>query len=79
MALKDLFTAIDADPFEPFTIELVSGRKLPVVKPDHIFVLPSRTRVINIIVYAPDWADWALIFPAGIVGLFFGGNDTADN
>src|SRR5262245_66607280 len=51
MRFDDLFAAIDAKPFRPFKIELVSGTKITVSHPDKIMVLPTRQRVHHIEVY----------------------------
>lgn len=67
MDLKPLFARIDARPFQPFTIELVSGRLIPVTHPDNIFVLPARQRVSHIEVFEGE--DQAVIYPEGIAAL----------
>ena len=74
MTLNDLFKAIDAKPFRPFHIGLVSGDRIPVTHPDDIFVLPNRIKVHNVQVYGPEGDALALIWPEGMVGLFFDGN-----
>ena len=72
--LSELFIAIDAKPFKPFVIEIVSGRRIPVTHPDNIFVLPNRNTVSNIQVYGPDGHAQALIWPEGLAGIFFNGD-----
>ena len=71
MDYSELFAAIDAKPFRPFRIELVSGREVEVIHPENIAVLPTRQRVSHIEVYRFDPYDMALLWPEGIVGLRF--------
>jgi hypothetical protein len=42
--LNDIREAVRKVPFEPFWIELSSGKEIPVPHPDHIFV--GRARVV---------------------------------
>lgn len=74
MILNTLFEAIDQKPFRPFTIELLSGRRIQVAHPDNIFIMPSRQKVRNIEVYGPEDGPLAMFGPDGIVGIFFDGN-----
>lgn len=74
MNLTALFNAIDRTPFRPFSIKLLSGRRIAIPHPDNIFILPNRQSVQNIEVYGPDAAQLAMFGPDGIVGLFFDGN-----
>ena len=71
MQLSDLFTAIDARPFRPFKIEIVSGRQIDVTHPDNIHVGPSRQRVVSIVVYQSDPYDMALIWPEGLAAILY--------
>ena len=71
MRLDDLFAAIDAKPFRPFRIELVSGTQVEVAHPENIFVLPARQRVHHVEVYQDVTYEMSLIWPEGIVGLFY--------
>jgi len=70
MELNALYEAIDARPFRPFTIEIISGRQVTVSHPDNILVLPNRQSVRMIQVFHTDPWEWALIWPDGIAGLF---------
>jgi len=72
MEYSELYAAIDAKPFRPFRIELVSGREVVVMHPENIAVLPTRQRVSHIEVYRFDPYDMSLLWPEGIVGLRFG-------
>lgn len=69
MRLEDLYAAIDARPFQPFRIELISGAQVDVLHPENIFVLPSRSQVHNIQVYRDAPYHLSLIFPEGLVAL----------
>jgi len=69
--LRDLFAAIDERPFQPFVLELVSGRKVPVTHPDNIVIGPTREKVFNISVYQTDPYEMALIWPESLVGLLY--------
>ena len=60
---RSCIAAIDARPFKPFKIEIVSGRQIDVTHPDNIFVLPTRQRVISIQVYQSDTWEPAILFP----------------
>lgn len=73
MRLDTLFAAIDAEPFLPFAIELVNGRKVKVSHPDNIFVLPNRQTVHHIEVYQLGFCDLAIIYPEGINALLING------
>ena len=64
-----LFAAIDARPFRPFKIQLVSGGPLEVTHSENIMVLPNRNRLHHIEVYKTDPFDRAIIWPEGFVGL----------
>jgi hypothetical protein len=72
MDFTALFAAIDAKPFRPFSIEIVSGRTIPVSHPDDIAVLPTRAKVHHIEVYQTEPFDMAIIWPEGIAGLLLG-------
>lgn len=74
MNLNTLFSAIDRKPFQPFTLELLSGRRIAIPHPDNIFILPNRQTVQNIEVYGPAATQLAMFGPEGIVGIFFDGN-----
>lgn len=74
MNLGTLFSAIDAKPFRPFAIEIVSGRRVEVDHPDNIFILPNRQKVDHIEVYGPGPTMLALIWVEGIAGVFFDKN-----
>jgi len=69
--LEDLFAAIDARPFRPFRIELVSGTQVEVAHPENIYVLPTRQKVHNIQVYQDGTYANSLIWPEGMVGLLY--------
>jgi hypothetical protein len=45
MDCSALYAAIDAKPFRPFKIELVSGRQVDVRHPENVMILPDRNRV----------------------------------
>ncbi|HEX7898997.1 MAG TPA: hypothetical protein VF950_14635 [Planctomycetota bacterium] len=66
-----LFAAIDAKPFKPFKIELVSGRQVDVNHPENVLILPDRNRVQLIEVYWTEPFDMVLIWPGGFAGLLF--------
>ena len=68
---EELFAAIDAKPFRPFRIELVSGAQVEVVHPENIFVLPTRQNVHNIQVYQDEPYAMSLIWPEGMVRLLY--------
>lgn len=74
MELGPLFEAVDAKPFRPFVIDIISGRQINVSHPDNILILPNRPNVRMIQVFRTDPWEWALIWPEGISGLFMGGN-----
>ena len=71
MEYSALYAAIDAKPFRPFKIELVSGRQVEVKHPENVMVLPDRNRVHLIEVYQTDPFDMVLIWPGGLVGLLY--------
>ena len=71
MRLEDLYKAIDARPFQPFRLELVSGTLVEVAHPENIFVLPNRSQVHNIHVYRDEPYHVSMIFPEGLVALHF--------
>ena len=75
MDFSQLFSAIDAKPFRPFEIEIVSGRRVPVSHPENIIVAPTRQKVRHIFVYSDDPDFMAMIYPEGIAGLFFNGGN----
>lgn len=72
-----LFAAIDARPFRPFSLEIISGRRIEVTHPDNLMVLPSRQRVHHIEVYQSDAWDMAIIWPEGLGALLFPGGTLA--
>ena len=63
MDLQGIREALHRQPFEPFTIRLADGRKLPVRHPDFVAVGPRRAIVIG-----PD-NSWSVIEPLLIVSL----------
>jgi hypothetical protein len=69
-----LFNAIDAKPFRPFSIELMSGNRIEIEHSDNIFILPNRQTVHHIQVFGLGPTYTALIWPEGIVGLYYNGN-----
>ena len=71
MDLKALFAAVDKKPFQPFKIELISGRVLDVDHHENVFIMPSRAKVSDIIVYLPETETerFALFGPAGLVAV----------
>jgi hypothetical protein len=71
MRFDDLFAAIDARPFRPFVIDLVSGTQVLVSHPENIFVLPARQKVHNIQVYQEKTWKKSLIWPEGFVGIHY--------
>ena len=71
MDYSALYAAIDAKPFRPFKIELVSGRQVDVGHPENVLILPDRNRVQLIEVYRSDPFDMVLIWPGGFAGLLF--------
>ena len=77
MEYSELFAAIDARPFRPFSLEIVSGRRIEVTHPDHIMILPNRQRVHHIEVYQTDPWDMAIIWPEGLAALLFPGPEAA--
>ncbi len=74
MELGHLFEAVDAKPFRPFTIEIISGRQIQVSHPDNILILPNRQNVRMIQVFHTEPWDWALIWPEGIAALLVNGD-----
>jgi hypothetical protein len=72
----ELFAAIDAKPFRPFKIELVSGTQVEVAHPENIFVLPTRHNVHNIQVYQDEPYAMSLIWPEGMVRLLYPAKET---
>jgi hypothetical protein len=77
MEYSELFAAIDAKPFRPFSLEIVSGRRIEVTHPDNIMILPNRQRVHHIEVYQTDPWDMAIIWPEGLEALLFPGPEAA--
>jgi hypothetical protein len=73
---EDLFAAIDARPFRPFRIELVSGTQVDVSHAENIAVLPTRQRVHPIEVYQDQTYAMSLIWPEGMPGLFYPATET---
>ncbi|MBI3858422.1 MAG: hypothetical protein HY293_22285 [Planctomycetes bacterium] len=71
MEHSELFAAIDARPFRPFSVEIVSGRKIDVGHPDNIMILPNRQRVHHIQVHQTDPWGRAIIWPEGPADLLF--------
>lgn len=66
-----LFAALDARPFRPFTLEIVSGRRIEVTHPDNIKVLPNRPRVHHIEVYQSEPWDMAILWPEGLAAILY--------
>lgn len=79
MNLTALFNAIDAQPFRQFVIEIVSGTRIEINHSDNIFILPNRHTVHHIEVFGPGPTYKALIWPEGIVGIFYDGNSSGDS
>ena len=77
MEIKTLFEAVDAVPFRPFSIELISGRRIEVSHPENIVILPTRQKVRHIEVYHFDPWDMAMIYPEGVAALLFDGKEEA--
>ena len=75
MNLTLLFSALDTKPFRPFTLELVSGTPVDIDHPDNVFILPNRQTVHHIEVFGPGPTVRALIWPGGLVGLFYDGEN----
>ena len=75
MDLKPLFNAVDAKPFHPFNIEIMGGTRIVVSHPENIHILPTRQKVVHIIVYHAGGEDWTLLYPAGITALHSDGKD----
>ena len=71
MNLSILFSAIDRKPFQPFTIELLGGRRIAISNPECIFILPNRQTVLNIEVDEMPSTQFAMFGPEGIVGISF--------
>ncbi len=51
MTLKTLKELRDRAPFQPFDIHLSDGQRLPVVTPDHLFLMPNGRECL---VVSPD-------------------------
>jgi len=68
MDLQGIREALHRQPFEPFTIRLTDGRKLPVRHPDFVAVGNRRAIVIG-----PD-NSWSVVKPLLIVSLDYNGN-----
>ena len=77
MDYSELFAAIDARPFKPFSLEIVSGRRIEVSHPENIMILPNRQRVHHIEVYRFEPWDMAIIWPEGLTALLFAGEAPA--
>ena len=77
MLYQELFAAIDARPFKPFKLEIVSGRQIDVTHPNNIMVLPNRQRVHHIEVYQAEPWDMAIIWPEGLTAILFPEHPTA--
>lgn len=71
MDISSIFAALDARPFKPFDIELVSGTRVTVTHPENVFILPNRHKVDRIEIYRPESSDrrWTFIYPEGITAL----------
>ena len=76
MRFDELYAAIDAKPFRPFRIELVSGGQVDVAHPENIFVLPTRQNVHNIQVYPDEPYAMSLIWPEGMVRLLYSAKES---
>ena len=68
MDLQGIREALHRQPFEPFTICLADGRKLPVRHPDFVAVGTRRAIVIG-----PD-NSWSVVEPLLIVSLDYNRN-----
>jgi hypothetical protein len=69
MELIPLFELLDARPFRPFEIELVSGRRIRVTHPQNVFIIPGRQRVSHIEVYHPETDQIDFTWREGVAGL----------
>ena len=67
MDLQGIRDALHRQPFEPFTIRLADGRKLPVHHPDFVAVGPRRAIVIG------QDNSWLVLEPLLIVSLDYDG------
>ena len=76
MRYDELFAAIDAKPFRPFRIELISGTQVEVAHPENIAVFPTRQRVHHIEVWQGENYEMSLIWPEGLIGLHFPASGT---
>jgi hypothetical protein len=65
MELGPLFEAVDAKPFRPFGIDIISGRQISVSHPDNILILPNRQNVRMILMFRTDPWESAPIWPEG--------------
>jgi len=79
MEYSELFAAIDAKPFRPFSIESVSGRRFEVTHPENIAVLPTRQRVHHIEVYRMEPFDMAILWPESLAALLYPAASDADS
>jgi hypothetical protein len=63
MDVEGLKEALHKEPFQPFTIRMADGRRLPVPHPDFVAVVPRR-----IIVVAED-GSWSVVEPRLVASL----------
>ena len=80
MSLTRLFELVDAQPFRPFDIDLVNGRRIRVDHPENIHFFPGRQILKEILVYYPVPDTYSVVFPEGITALHVpsGGNGDGD-
>lgn len=64
--LGSLFELVDAHPFRPFEVEIVSGRRVHVDHPGNVPFIPGRERVKIVIVYHSATDRISMIYPDGI-------------
>lgn len=67
MDIAGVQEALRHQPFEPFSLSLADGRKLPVKHPDFVAVHPRRIIVI------PDDGCWSVVEPLLIASIDFSG------
>ncbi len=64
--LKALFDLLEAQPFQPFEIELLTGRRVRVTHPENVSFLPNRSKVFLIGVGIPEKDDYHLFYPESL-------------
>jgi len=67
--LQRFFELLDARPFRPFEIDLVSGRRIQVDHPENVIIVPGRHKVSHIEVYHPETESIDFTWANGIAGL----------